>query len=218
MVMVAATLGEADRLWKDWRTFHGREPPTRFIPRAAHDEYSALVEGIGSGRTGVLEEIISDAAMAILLARPAEPSGANLSAIGLAGARLDRIKRLIPVLAGIFGGGWDSGKALDALRSYERDFARRKRDFLARHFVFTPADEVMCRLISSNIEALIPSGGASWHNDAEILAQAAMHKVESDQATAFVTEDQRHMSKPRSKEIIRITGLSGIRDLRGNPL
>ena len=218
MVMVAATLGEADRLWDRWQTFDSTEPPTRFIPRAAHDEFSALVEGIGSARPGIHEEIISDASIAIIRAAPDEPNEADLSAMGLDGTRLERIRRLLPILAQTIDGGWDSIGALDALRKYESDFARRKRDFLARHFVFTPVDEARWTRLSNDILALIPAGGASWRNDCRILAQAAMHIVESDRATSFITEDRRHMARSHCRRILGMTGLTEIRDLIGDPL
>jgi hypothetical protein len=215
--MVAATVAEADRLWDEWRAFDAREGPNRMIPRAAFEEFGALVEGIGERGRGILEEIISDCSMSIRGAAPNEPNDGTIATMALGADRERRVRRLFPAMKKANGGQWDSGEALRWLRAFERRFAIRKREFLRNHPVYEPVDEELWAGLAWKVEQLIPTPGDRWKWDAKILGQSGAFVGERREATTFVSNDRAHM-KNKKAAICSITGLQDIVALDGTPL
>lgn len=213
-MLIAASLGPADRLWEDWLQFDKVEPNTRFLPKAALDEFALVVEGTG-GSPGIYETLLGDGIRAIRWASPNEPDGAMIRA--LKALRPQSVERLIAAVRAAIGGTWDSTKALQALRGYEKQFAERKRDFLARHRLFDPpqSNELSAKYVG--LVQIIPNGGRSWDWDCRILSQTAVYKSNEAIEVHFVTDDQRHVAK-HSKSIKALTNIAVIRTLAGAQL
>ena len=53
-VLVAATVGPADRLWPKWKTFDAKAPASRFVPSLVLQEFYEVTEGVGSAQPGIL--------------------------------------------------------------------------------------------------------------------------------------------------------------------
>ena len=216
-VMIAAVLGEPDRLWKDWRDFDKREAAPRFLPRSAPDEYSQVVDGLGRAEPGVLETVVADGARLIRAAGRNPPDKALVESLRLPLNRTARLQKLVPVLRAIAPTGWSARAALFALRAFEREVYVRKRDFRSRHPLFAASDAGTCEKKRAKLFAMIPSGGISWGFDARILAEASQHFAETGLKTEFVTDDRKHM-RSRNDAILAVTGLERLRDLQGRPL
>jgi len=213
-VIVAAVLGEPDRLWVDWNDFDKRESALRLLPKSALEEYSQVVEGLGRADPGILETVVADGARLIRTAGPKAPDSTTVASLELPPNRSARLERLIPVLRAITPVGWNGHAAAAALRTFEREAFARKRDFLARHPLFVPSDAQAFERKREQLFKLIAAGGTSWAFDSRILAEASQHAAERAQKTEFVTEDHRHMS-PRCPAILAVTGLERLRDLQG---
>jgi hypothetical protein len=210
-VLIAATFGPADRLWGDWLHFDQTEHDSRFLTKAAFDEFALVVEGIG-GSPGIYETLLGDAIRAIRSASPMEPDASVIRRVNP--ERPQGLERLIVAVRASVGGVWNSTKALQALRGYEKEFAERKRAFLSKHRLFDPPESDELSAMFQALLNIIPAGGMSWDWDCRILSQTAAYKSSAEIEVHFVTDDQRHVGK-HSGGIKALTQISVIRSLAG---
>ncbi len=213
-IIIAAVLDGSDAYWNSWVEFDRREGPVRFLPFSALEEYSLKVEVGGSDSAGLLPEIIGDGFRAILNAWGRMPTEPDVASLELGYNRTQRALRLVDVLFREQGASWNSDRATQLLREFDRSALLRKRDFLSRHPIFDPADRAATSLVRSRLSELIPSGGMSWRWDCKILAEVGQFRTERGGEVEFVTEDVRHM-RPHSAAIRAITNIRELRTLQG---
>jgi hypothetical protein len=216
-VMVAAVLGGPDQYWQDWVRFDGREVLDRFLPKSALEEFTFKVDGIGSEKSGLLQEILSDGFLAIFSVMGREPDSISLATLNLGYNRTQRVARMLPVLKGLIEGTWDSNLALDELRKYDATTFARRKAFLDRHLIYEPRDEAQADRLNAGLLGIIPGGGHSWKWDCKILSQVGMYNAERSGPVDFVTEDRTHM-RPHSAAIRAQTGIRTLRTLAGIPI
>ena len=214
-VVVAATIGPADRLWSDWSRFDATEATSRFVPSLVREEFYAVVEGIGSPRPGVVDQVVSDTLIAIRLGMASPPTEIALAAAGITGNRLQKVRLL---LADFHRQSrtWDQEVARGLLREFERGYAVRKTDFFERHPVNTSLEPSACAATRLKLAPLVPNGGQSWLRDCEILAQVNHILAVGAANGHFVTEDAHHIGR-HAKQIVQLTVIQGIRNLSGTP-
>lgn len=213
-IIVAATVGQPDLFWSAWVNFDRVAIRKRFVPRAAMEEFSEIVEGVGSRRTGILEQLLSDAITAIRSFGPRQPGRADLESIGIVGNQAAKVVRLFDSIKEACGNRWDSGDARELLRRYELDFALRKAEFFNAHPIYEPSDASATAVMAAGLEAIGSSRGQSWKRDCGILAQVGMIGRERQLSIEFVTEDRHHIWR-LSRQILALTPLARIRDMAG---
>ena len=201
-VVIAATVGEPDRLRGAWNLFDSREARERFITQGVVDEFLGTVEGVGRDAPGIVTELISDCLNAIRIWGDEPPTEAKLTGAGLTHPRQDRVMRFVRASFEVAGEPWSAHMAKRAIRDFERQYAVRKQVFFQSHPVYDPADSSSVTSFRLSLEPLIPNGGASWKNDCLILGQVAAVLQERRLTGEFVTEDHRHLGR-HSPEITR---------------
>ncbi len=213
-VLVAATVGPADRLWPKWKTFDAKAPASRFVPSLVLQEFYEVTEGVGSAQPGIFARLVSDTQIAIRLGGRGPPSDAALAAQRITGNRLDKVRLLLADFIRQIG-AWDSSKARNLLREFEQAYAIRKADFLGRHPVISNFDPLSCAMVQARLERLVPGGGQSWTRDCGILSQVDYILRAGSKSGHFVTEDAHHIGR-HARDITQLTVIQRVRDLTGS--
>ena len=216
-VVVAAVTGPSDRLWQKWTRFNQTAARERFVPRAAYERFELVVEGIGTTNPGFMELLISDTVGLIWNSGDQKPSAVEADRMGLKGNRKARVLGLIEAVErDLDGHVWSCTRACDAIRSYERDFARRRIEFFRNHPALSPSDQIRLTDLTQKLFAINPSGGVSWRETCCTIAQSALVGEDRHERVTLVTEDG-HRVGTHSERILSISNLEGLVDLSLSP-